>query len=586
MPGCRRRRFAAAAAAVVICAQVTLQAQAQEDPYTRVKVIRNGVLNKTLPFDVPFIIWGDVPADVETVTVLYAELESGADCSADLHYRRLPTQANAETWTDRDYTDRGLTAPSDESVSDTRQFEMVIPLSFALAPSRRYCFLFQQGPGQALSPHEVETLGERLLPAYQAFLRDTGGRLRRGVAAGEVEPLRQKLIQDLLAAVRFQSLTPEARSVFDPNAAPAMVDATFVSLFDPVTEQHTNVVGQVDLFEGRSGPARNDGREVPRRTLWLRNWRAWSDTADFSKLLATLSTEQQATAPSLAEVDGAGRARLLLGLPASGSDDLLRDVGERDPSVTEEPSTDPNAIKATPCPKVQPLAGRCRQIEGTRIRIEDLAAAARREGLTDVATAMDRTVQDLTDQKSTLLTIQRTINQRHAAMEDHIEELRGRIPTEWHAVVTTDGSLATRQQWYTSADVGLAIALNEVFPYAGANFYFRPVNSEAPLRMSTRISALLGLTWTENVLKEGERGPLYGKSTALVVGLGLRLTEVLKVGVGVLVFKGLDPNPLLDRPKIRVAPMFNMALDLDVGGILSGLFGEHATPPGSGSGTN
>ena len=125
-------------------------------------------------------------------------------------------------------------------------------------------------------------------------------------------------------------------------------------------------------------------------------------------------------------------------------------------------------------------------------------------------------------------------------------------------------------------DTGVAISpvINEIYPYVGTNIYFRPVNKDAPPGpFLTRFAALVGFTWTTNLKKAGQRQALYGQDAMLVVGGGLRFTEVLRGNGGVLVFKGIDPNPLLNKTRLSVTPFFSFSADIDLGGIVAGVFG-------------
>jgi hypothetical protein len=290
--------------------------------------------------------------------------------------------------------------------------------------------------------------------------------------------------------------------------------------------------------------------------------------------------------------------RVLVGLPPEGSDEQISDLWQVDPSVSEAASFSPE----DPCPVVPPLSIRCHAIDALRTRLTSAAAALRaltpgpaapapvapaapdagRDDLIAVVEGIQNSADDLGEKKVNLLETQQAINRRHARMVLHAAHLETLIPTTWFSLVTTDGNFATRRTWYQSADMGLAVgvSINEILPYVGTNLYFRPVNTEAPPgKFLTRFSGLIGFTWTDNILKPGERASLYGTSVSLVLGAGLRLTEVLKVSGGVLTFKGIDPNPTVVKTRIEVAPFVSISGDFDVAKLLGGLFGADATAP-------
>ena len=148
-------------------------------------------------------------------------------------------------------------------------------------------------------------------------------------------------------------------------------------------------------------------------------------------------------------------------------------------------------------------------------------------------------------------------------------------------LTTTSGTFTVRHPWYFGVDAGLAYApaIGEIFPYAGINMYFRPVNKNAPLgslsgTVGRRLSIMIGYTWTDNLLKSDQRAGLFARNTTkdleagsanamMVLGLGLRLTDSLRTTVGGVVFKQLDPNPLIPHAKLRATPFFSLSWDWD-----------------------
>ena len=95
----------------------------------------------------------------------------------------------------------------------------------------------------------------------------------------------------------------------------------------------------------------------------------------------------------------------------------------------------------------------------------------------------------------------------------------------------------------------------------------------------SRFSALVGFTWTDNLVKPGERKALYGEKRMLVFGAGLRGTEIFRINGGVLMLRGIDPNPLIEKTRIEVTPFVSISADIDVAGLFGAMFGKDATPP-------
>jgi hypothetical protein len=132
---------------------------------------------------------------------------------------------------------------------------------------------------------------------------------------------------------------------------------------------------------------------------------------------------------------------------------------------------------------------------------------------------------------------------------------------------TSIGTLENRTKMYLSADVGVLSApqLNSVAAYAGVNIYTRPINKNVPLKgldFRRRFAFNLGITLT-SIKKTGIRDDLFSSSAA-IAGAGVRVTDAIRVSSGVLIFKELDPNPLLDRSKVTTSPYISVSLDWDV----------------------
>lgn len=553
-------------------------------PYTRYKILLGQLVNGTLPFDVPFIIWGDVDEamteDIEhaEVTLLSAEFKSEESCKdiPEKTYRRLRT-AKVAKWTDQDFTDRDLTPPTEPVVRARHQFEMLIP---PLEPRRVYCFLFQVSPGRPADSAQQASLIAAIQPAYQRFLRELG--VLKALGDEEAEQLRKDLSRAMMAAVPLRGVTPRKGSVFDPDASKEVVAAEFREPMARVLTEHNRAVQKL---------ARLQSFDVTSRNLSdLQQWRKWSRSTAFRKFADEAATTGTRTEElrALAAMTDEEVKRAMVGLPAAGPDEVISDLWQVDHGIGEPEEFG----SGDPCPTVQPLSARCQAIDQLHRRLEAAAATLRslpaRTGTPagdtpeSLATEVDRSVRHFGERKVNLLEVQLAINARHTAMVEHIGHLQTLVATSWHSVVTTEGDLATRRSWYMSADTGLAfgVSINEVLPYAGTNLYFRPVNTEAPPgKFLTRFSALIGFTWTDNILKEGERASLYGTSVSLVLGAGVRLTEILKVSGGVLMFKGLDPNPTIQDTRLEVSPFVSISGDFDVAKLLGGLFGNDATGP-------
>jgi len=205
-------------------------------------------------------------------------------------------------------------------------------------------------------------------------------------------------------------------------------------------------------------------------------------------------------------------------------------------------------------------------------------------GLQALAANIDATAREIRLELASLVAVQRILAARQAHIADMSAELTVAARSSTVLLATSVGDFSTRHSWYLSADLGLGVApvINEVFPYAGMNIYFRPVNKAAPLQefgsfaksFTRRASLLVGVTVAANLAKAGEREALIGSNQTLLAGGGVRVTDSIRVAGGVLLFRALDPNPLIDHTKLQVTPFFSVSVDWDVKGTFSGLAGN------------
>jgi hypothetical protein len=216
------------------------------------------------------------------------------------------------------------------------------------------------------------------------------------------------------------------------------------------------------------------------------------------------------------------------------------------------------------------------------------------EGATpnDQIQAMEQRIEFAINSRNELLEAQQNLDDdRDAAVESNVRDakaqdlrasqaLRGSvreivINNTWMPIpLGTAADANTTEARHISADAGLVYGwdLDETLTYVGANIYGRPINTdvslaslkaEGLLTWRHRLSLTLGAT-VESINKDGQRKGIIG-SSALVVGIGCRLTDVIRLSVGALVFKEENPNPLVtDDASLAVSPYVAISFDLDV----------------------
>lgn len=160
----------------------------------------------------------------------------------------------------------------------------------------------------------------------------------------------------------------------------------------------------------------------------------------------------------------------------------------------------------------------------------------------------------------------------------------------------TTEEFMTRAEYYITADLGLALVAfdqPEIYSYAGVNFNFAPINREARYRsrnfrhfahpwwyiQTKNLSGVVGITFSSithstttgietrrSVLKIGSAKP------GLLTGVAYRLGDFGRLTVGAMWMEVRDENLLNDKYTLTAYPYVSLSLDLDVKGKTGDLF--------------
>ena len=134
---------------------------------------------------------------------------------------------------------------------------------------------------------------------------------------------------------------------------------------------------------------------------------------------------------------------------------------------------------------------------------------------------------------------------------------------------TTFAAIDTDKTNYVSAEAGFLgmPRQREAATYIGTNIYFRPINPHAPLSrfggVGRRVAMTVGLTLTSIADDEQTRFNLFGDQS-LVLGLGVRITEVLRLSAGTVVFRKADENPFVTQKSYAFEPYVAFSVDLNL----------------------
>ena len=139
---------------------------------------------------------------------------------------------------------------------------------------------------------------------------------------------------------------------------------------------------------------------------------------------------------------------------------------------------------------------------------------------------------------------------------------------------------ATSANRYVGLDAGLLHVpeLKKTSMYIGTNLYLRPVNKSVPLSqrggLLRRFALTLGLSIQSIEDDRETRRNLFGRYS-MVLGAGYRISQLLRISGGALVFRERDPEtfPLTESTSIAASPYAAFSVDLDVGRQLTGIGG-------------
>ena len=169
------------------------------------------------------------------------------------------------------------------------------------------------------------------------------------------------------------------------------------------------------------------------------------------------------------------------------------------------------------------------------------------------------------------------LTEREQRLTDMVRNVSISASSEMAVGGSSVAEFEARAGWYFSTDFGVAWSwrIDEVVPYFGINMYFKPVNKRVPLTqkggVGRRFAMMLGIT-IESLAETDRREDIIG-SKSLIAGAGYRIADAIRLGGGVLIYKEIDPNPLITRATLAVNPYVALSFDWDI----RGTFGKLGT---------
>lgn len=532
------------------------------------------LFNRVLPFDVPFILTGTVPTGVTMLEVRCWELpldrakSSGHPATArDVALRQAP---ESECWPGgTPLVWRNTIDP--EAPNPT--FRLMVP---RLEAERFYQFRFSFE--KKVTPEDARAFASEVRGVVDGVL--WGGPnstadlpLSGDLTVDEMQAMRAGLIQALQEITSADRVT-EPGSVFNPDTPFETVRNEFNRLLRPVRNAQEQINDTAEDYEDEIAdlnPLLAQVRADPtlQKLASALAARAASNPSaqdHAEEVTAALAVED---APVLRRSDRQSSAALASFVQRSAP--YYSDAAAKMGKLQDLLANKLVGADGAPKPFVQPLVTAGQLTTDDLTRLASLGQPAQPVG--SASRALTRVGGILNDRLAGLLA------SRESAVADLAEAYRTQVEGISIIAGSTTGSFQTQSRNYISADTGIVCTpeLGECNTYAGTNIYFRPINKAAPLNqfggffqtLDRRLSATIGLT-AQGVGDEKTRDDLFNNQS-LLLGLGARMTNSVRLTAGGLLFKKLDPNPLVDDESLTTTYFLSISFDIDVAPLLQGI---------------
>jgi len=158
------------------------------------------------------------------------------------------------------------------------------------------------------------------------------------------------------------------------------------------------------------------------------------------------------------------------------------------------------------------------------------------------------------------------------------------VPSVPAAASAANPSYTDAAPLYISGDVGITTPLfvnsdhwhgADAVLYVAASISLVAVDKDVPLAKEgdflRRFSLVGGFTLGEVRNSDGSITGVFG-GKGVLAGAGLRITDYVRVGAGAVILRQSDTNKLISDTHVRVAPYLSLSIDLDVAGLVTGMF--------------
>jgi hypothetical protein len=532
------------------------------------------LFNRVLPFDVPFILTGTVPSGAKTLEVRCWELPSSKGKSSGspvLTNEALRATPDGDCWPGGALVWRNTIDPT----APSPKFRLMVP---RLEAEKYYQFKFsfekQVTPEDALAfSKEVQGVVDGTLWGDPNATADLP--LRGDLTVEEIQAIRGQLIQALQRITGADRVT-EPGSIFNPDTPFESVRNEFNRLLRPIRNVQGQIADTAEDYEDEIAdlnPLLAQLRTDPalQKLAAALASRAASDPSAQDHATEVAAALAVGDAPVLRRSDRQSAAALAGFVQRSGA--YFADAAAKMAKLQDLLADKLAGSDGAPRPFAQPL------VASGQLSADDLAGLAVLAQPTRPVGSANRALARVDGLLGNRLA--GLLAGRATAIAAVAEAYRTQVEGMSIISGSTTGSFATQSRNYISADTGIVCTpeLGECNTYAGTNIYFRPINKAAPLSqfggffqtLDRRVSVTLGLT-LQGVGDNKTRDDLFNQQS-LLLGLGARLTNSVRMTAGGLLFKERDPNPLADDESLTTTYFLSISFDIDVAPTLQGIGG-------------
>jgi hypothetical protein len=547
------------------------------------------LFTETLPFDVPFIIYGQVPSGAKSVEIRCWKLDEGESGGKRKRKSGEPVRADAaqlkaaapdgNCWQGGALVWRNTVDPAAPSPT----FRVLAP---RLEAESYYTFEFRYQ--KQITEDEANAFAQKVQEVISRLLWGDPqiSSLEELPLRGTLfEPEMQAIYDELRAALQETAGADrivEPGTLFSERVPFDAIKKEFNLVLRPVREEQSKIVDRINNYRDRVANAnsllaqvRNDATLAKLQQALASRAAADPSVQHHAQTLADALALPNL--PVLRPEDRRSQETLTAfvtgSLPAvMNARDKLKALSDLLSGKLFDPQGNPAAF-------LQPL------VDSSALTAEDLEALRR---LGDPRSAPGSAFRSVDGAVSLLQGLQGLLAERSVAIAGIADRYRTQVVGRVVLAGSTTGSFATQHKNYVSADTGLAYTpeLDEFPTYVGTNIYFRPVNKAAPLNLfgpffsreslGRRVSVTIGLT-AQGVGDDGKTRKDLFNSQSLVLGIGARMTNSVRLTAGSLVFLETDPNPLVDDDSVAVTPFLSISFDIDVAPTLQGIGGLFQT---------